>query len=48
MGLKALVKAKLEKILKVCATYSACNMRVFGSVACGEADEQKWGSDYVR
>jgi predicted nucleotidyltransferase len=40
MTLEELVKAKREEILKVCAEYGARNVRVFGSVARGEADEQ--------
>jgi Predicted nucleotidyltransferases len=34
------VKAKRDEILQVCAKYGARNVRVFGSVARGEADEQ--------
>jgi predicted nucleotidyltransferase len=40
MTLEALLKAKRDEILQVCAKYGARNMRVFGSVARGEADEQ--------
>jgi predicted nucleotidyltransferase len=40
MTLEELLKAKREEILKVCAEYGARNVRVFGSVARGEADEQ--------
>jgi len=40
MTLEELLKAKREEILKVCAKYGAHNVRVFGSVARGEADEQ--------
>jgi Predicted nucleotidyltransferases len=40
MTLEALLKAKRDEILQVCAKYSARNVRVFGSVARGEADEQ--------
>jgi len=40
MTLEALLKAKREEILRVCAKYGAHNVRVFGSVARGEADEQ--------
>ncbi len=34
------MKAKRDEILQVCAKYGARNVRVFGSVARGEADEQ--------
>jgi predicted nucleotidyltransferase len=40
MTLEELLKAKREEILRVCAEYGARNVRVFGSVARGEADEQ--------
>ena len=40
MALEDLLKAKREEILRVCAKYGAYNVRVFGSVARGEADEQ--------
>ncbi|MGB9754281.1 nucleotidyltransferase family protein [Roseiflexus castenholzii] len=40
MTLEALLHVKREEILKVCAKYGARNVRVFGSVARGEADEQ--------
>ena len=40
MTLEDLLKAKREEILRVCARYGACNVRVFGSVARSEADEQ--------
>jgi len=40
MTLEDLLKARREEILKVCARYGARNVRVFGSVARGEADEQ--------
>jgi len=39
MRLEELLKAKREEILRVCAKYGAYNVRVFGSVAQGEADE---------
>jgi predicted nucleotidyltransferase len=39
MALEDLLKAKREEILRVCAKYGAHNVRVFGSVARGEADE---------
>jgi predicted nucleotidyltransferase len=38
--LEELLKAKREEILEVCARYGARQVRVFGSVARGEADEQ--------
>ena len=34
------LKAKREEILRVCAEHGAYNVRVFGSVARGQADEQ--------
>ncbi|MCL6643002.1 MAG: nucleotidyltransferase family protein [Candidatus Bipolaricaulota bacterium] len=40
MTLKELLQAKREEILRVCAKYGARNVRVFGSVARGEADER--------
>jgi len=40
MTLEELLQVKREEILKVCAKYGARNVRVFGSVARGEADEQ--------
>jgi len=40
MTLEDLLKAKREEILRVCARYGAFNVRVFGSVARSEADEQ--------
>jgi predicted nucleotidyltransferase len=40
MTLEEIVRAKREDILHVCAKYGARNVRVFGSVARGEADEQ--------
>jgi predicted nucleotidyltransferase len=40
MTLEGLLKTKREEILKVCAKYGAHNVRVFGSVARGEADEK--------
>ncbi len=38
MTLSELLRKKREDILRVCAQYGAHNVRVFGSVACGEAD----------
>jgi uncharacterized protein len=40
MALEALLKEKREAILDICAKHGARNVRVFGSVARGEADEQ--------
>jgi len=34
-----LLKEKREEILRIAAKYGACNVRVFGSVARGEAGE---------
>jgi predicted nucleotidyltransferase len=39
MAVEDLLKAKREEILRVCAKYGAYNVRLFGSVARGEADE---------
>jgi predicted nucleotidyltransferase len=39
MTLEALLKAKRDEILRICAKYGARNVRVFGSVARGDADE---------
>jgi predicted nucleotidyltransferase len=40
MTLRELLKARGEEILAVCAKYGAYNVRVIGSVARSEADEQ--------
>ena len=40
MTLETLLRAKRDEILQICAKYGARNVRVFGSVARGEADEQ--------
>jgi uncharacterized protein len=40
MALEDLLKEKREEILCICAMHGARNVRVFGSVARGEADEQ--------
>jgi type I restriction-modification system DNA methylase subunit len=40
MNLEELLRAKREKILRVCAKYGARNVRIFDSVARGAADEQ--------
>ena len=37
MGVKEILKSKREDILPIAAKYGACNVRVFGSVARGEA-----------
>ena len=39
MSLAELLQAKREDILRTAAKYGAYNVRVFGSVARGEADE---------
>ncbi len=39
MGVEELLKEKREEILKIGASHGARNIRVFGSVARGEADE---------
>ena len=40
MTIDELLKEKREEILRICAKYGARNVRVFGSVARGKADEQ--------
>jgi hypothetical protein len=40
MTLETLLKEKRNEILRVAARHGAHNVRVFGSVARGEADEQ--------
>ena len=40
MFLDELLKAKREDILRIAAEYGAYNVRVFGSVARGEADSE--------
>ena len=40
MRLEELLREKREEILRVCARHGARNIRVFGSVARGEADEK--------
>ncbi len=42
MSLEELLKEKREEILRIAAKYGASNVRVFGSVARGEA---RWDSD---
>jgi len=39
MGIDELLKANREEIMCIAARYGARNIRVFGSVARGEADE---------
>lgn len=39
MGIKELLQDKREQILKIAAQHGACNIRIFGSVARGEATE---------
>ncbi len=40
MGIDELLKSKREEVLRIAARHGARNVRVFGSVARGEADEQ--------
>ncbi|GBD26535.1 hypothetical protein HRbin30_01867 [bacterium HR30] len=40
MTIQQLLKEKREEILRIAAKHGARNVRVFGSVARGEADEQ--------
>ncbi|MCA1991453.1 MAG: nucleotidyltransferase family protein [Coleofasciculus sp. S288] len=40
MGIKELLLDKREQILKIAAQHGACNIRIFGSVARGEATEE--------
>lgn len=39
MGIDELLKANREEIMRIAARHGARNIRVFGSVARGEADE---------
>ena len=39
MGIRELLEEKREEILRIAASHGARNVRVFGSVARGEADE---------
>jgi uncharacterized protein len=39
MGLNELLREKREEILKIAAKHGAYNVRIFGSVVRGEADE---------
>lgn len=40
MNLDSLLKSRREEILRIAARHGARNVRVFGSVARGEADEK--------
>ncbi len=40
MGIEELLREKREEILQIAAWHGARNVRVFGSVARGEADER--------
>jgi uncharacterized protein len=40
MGIAEVLKEKREEILRIAARHGASNVRVFGSVARGEADAQ--------
>jgi predicted nucleotidyltransferase len=40
MGINELLRGKREEIIRVAAKHGARNVRVFGSVARGEADEK--------
>ena len=40
MGIAEILKEKREEILRIAARHGASNVRVFGSVARGEADAQ--------
>jgi predicted nucleotidyltransferase len=40
MGIDELIKAHRDDILRIAASHGAKNVRIFGSVARGEADEQ--------
>jgi len=40
MSLNELLQSNREEILRIAAQYGAYNVRIFGSVARGEADEQ--------
>ena len=40
MGIEEVVQDKGEEILKIAAKHGACNLRVFGSVARGEANDK--------
>ncbi len=40
LGMEELLRDKREEILAIAEKHGACNVRVFGSVARGEADEK--------
>ena len=40
MGVKELLQSKRDEILRIAAKHGAHNVRVFGSVARGEADDK--------
>ena len=40
MTLKAVIEERRGQILRVAAQYGACNVRLFGSVARGDSDEE--------
>jgi predicted nucleotidyltransferase len=40
MGLNELLREKRQEILEIAARHGAYNVRIFGSVARGESDEQ--------
>ena len=40
LGIKSLLISKREEILRIAASHGARNVRVFGSVARGDADEK--------
>jgi hypothetical protein len=40
MALEELLREKREEILRICSKYGARDVRVFGSVARGDADQQ--------
>lgn len=40
MGVKELLQSKRDEILRIAAKHGAHNVRVFGSVARGEADDE--------
>jgi len=40
MGIEELLQGKREEILRIARRYGAYNLRIFGSVARGQADEK--------
>ena len=40
MGIEEILKDRREEVLKIAAKHGACNLRVFGSVARGEANDK--------